>query len=494
MPGNNSVNVMTSHSLPSAFGDEWPQEPVDLLSHDPLLPKFYQYDHHPLWPYGKAYVYEVDTSPKAQQALSDHVKVRKIVGRFEDDLKQQGELQLLPYKAVFARKKDNQDPCDDVIQLWVADGRLYDSISPTFRDERQHGSPRKNSEGKIIGGFHFERSLHRSRPVRDDGSRGYQYQGLSMEKPRAVSSVNANSKLPDDKDRQLRNRMLKTYAAIGVAAMKLALESVQHAAHLKAELVNSLLTAQDDNFYHCGSQINMSQAQMYDGPLTITDLGPSGDRHNDNNDEESGYSNASVHSHLPVDYHPGLFMFYELGVFIRLERNVNFCFSGLRYHGGTPPTAPLGVIPPAWNTQSLAALPGGSILYVNPEMQEHCIPTKEYRLWSTRATYVTDGSDLMSHKGDSCCGYVNTHSNMSVEQKKEYAEAWDIVDQHAVSTWIFIPHVAWHKKAHKRDKTFLHLAHQKGSSFKDGFHRPKNHQGFNDDSDYEYRRPDEEEE
>ncbi|KAF8582188.1 hypothetical protein K439DRAFT_1618493 [Ramaria rubella] len=289
MPGNNSVNVMTSHSLPSAFGDKWPQEPVDLLSCDPLLPKFYQYDHHPLWPYGKAYVYEVDTSPKAQQALSDHVKVRKIVGRFEDDLKQQGELQLLPYEAVFARKK-----------------------------------------------------------VRDDGSRGYQYQGLSMEKPRAVSSVNANSKLPDDKDRQLWNRMLKTYAAIGVAAMKLALESVQHAAHLKAELVNSLLTAQDDNFYHRGSQINMSQAQMYDGPLTITDLGPSGDRHNDNNDEESGYSNASVHSHLPADYHPGLFMSYQL------DRNVNFCFLGLRYHGGTPPTAPLGVIPPAWNTRILS--------------------------------------------------------------------------------------------------------------------------------------------
>ncbi|KAF8572620.1 hypothetical protein K439DRAFT_1625649 [Ramaria rubella] len=194
-----------------------------------------------------------------------------------------------------------------------------------------------------------------------------------MEKPQAVSSMNANSKLPDDKDRQLQNRMLKTYTAIGVAAMKLAPESVQHAACLKAEL-----------------------AQMYDGPLTITDLGPSGDRHNDNNDEESGYSNASVHLHLPADYHPGLFMFYELGVFICLDRNVNFCFSGLRYHGGTPPTAPAGVIPPAWNMwiltiqypvqhlmnmsarQSLTAPPDGSILYVTLEMQEHCITTKEY--------------------------------------------------------------------------------------------------------------------
>ncbi|KAF8572841.1 hypothetical protein K439DRAFT_1625494 [Ramaria rubella] len=209
-------------------------------------------------------------------------------------------------------------------------------------------------------------------PVRDDGSRCYQYQGLSTEKPQA-----------------LQNRMLKTYAAIGV-------ESVQRAACLKAELVNSPLIAQDNNFYHRESQINMSQAQMYDGPLTITNLGLSCDRHNYNNNEESGYSNASVHSHLPADYHPGLFMFYKLGVFIRLDRNVNFCFLGLRYHSGTPPTVPPGVIPPAWNVriltiqypaqhlmnmsarQSLATLPGGSILYVTPEMQEHCIPTKEY--------------------------------------------------------------------------------------------------------------------
>ncbi|KAF8575143.1 hypothetical protein K439DRAFT_1623816 [Ramaria rubella] len=304
------------------------------------------------------------------------------------------------------RDADHTDPHDDVTQLWVLDGRLYDAISPTFKDEgpeneRQHGSPRKTAKGEIVGGFHFERSFHRSRPVRDDGSRCYQYQGLSTERPRAISSMNANSKLPDDKDRQLRDCMLKTYTAISVAAMKLALESVQHAAQLKADLVNSPLIAQDDNFYHHKSQINMLQAQMYNGPLTITDLGPSGDRHNDNNDKESGYSNTSVHSHLPAEYHPGLFMFYELG---------------LRYHGGTPPTAPPGVTPPTWNAQiliiqyparhlmnmsvrqSLTALPSGAILYVTPEMQEHRVPKKKYRLWSTRATYVTDGYDLMSRK------------------------------------------------------------------------------------------------
>ncbi|KAF8590360.1 hypothetical protein K439DRAFT_1612004 [Ramaria rubella] len=79
---------------------------------------------------------------------------------------------------------------------------------------------------------------------------------------------------------------------------------------------------------------------------------------------------------------------------------------------------------------------------------------------------------------------------MSAEQRKEYAEAWDIVDKHAASTRIFIPHVAQHKKAHKHDKTFHRLAHYKGHAFKDCFHRPKNHQGFNDYSDEEVDEPD----
>ncbi|KAF8580738.1 hypothetical protein K439DRAFT_1619549 [Ramaria rubella] len=79
---------------------------------------------------------------------------------------------------------------------------------------------------------------------------------------------------------------------------------------------------------------------------------------------------------------------------------------------------------------------------------------------------------------------------MSAEQRKEYAEAWDIVDKHAASTHIFIPHVAQHKKAHKHDKIFHQLAHYKGHAFKDRFHRPKNHQGFNDDSNEEVNEPD----
>ncbi|KAF8577980.1 hypothetical protein K439DRAFT_1621689 [Ramaria rubella] len=81
-------------------------------------------------------------------------------------------------------------------------------------------------------------------------------------------------------------------------------------------------------------------------------------------------------------------------------------------------------------------------------------------------------------------------ANMSAEERKEYSEAWDIVDKHAASTHIFIPHVAQHKKAHRQDKTFCCLAGYKGHPFKYRFQCPRNHEGFNDESNDEDEEPD----
>ncbi|KAF8580199.1 hypothetical protein K439DRAFT_1619963 [Ramaria rubella] len=80
-------------------------------------------------------------------------------------------------------------------------------------------------------------------------------------------------------------------------------------------------------------------------------------------------------------------------------------------------------------------------------------------------------------------------ANMAAEEQKEYSEAWDIVDRHVASTCIFIPHVAQHKEAHIQDKTFHCLARYKGPSFKYDFQHPRNHEGFNDDSDDEDEEP-----
>ncbi|KAF8584213.1 hypothetical protein K439DRAFT_1616827 [Ramaria rubella] len=174
--------------------------------------------------------------------------------------------------------------------------------------------------------------------------------------------------------------------------------------------------------------------------------------------------------------------------------------------------------------QSLAALPGGTILYVTPKMQEHCIPENDYRLWSTRSAYVTDGAELMTCKAHTTfvsrlllwlCQHTlrgmphhvkidlniflssisyedenrNTNTiepwqfgelinNLSQEQQEEYANTWDTVDHHTNVT-------SQHKEAHMCDCTFLNLSVHKGPTFEEQFHQPSHYEGFNDDSDEE---------
>lgn len=89
---------------------------------------------------------------------------------------------------------------------------IYDRLE-AVRDEilgpeHERAPDLKYVDGELRGGIQFERCEHRSNPV-DEGTRCYQYQGLSTEKPRSVSSVNINSKMPDDTPRVLRTRILK---------------------------------------------------------------------------------------------------------------------------------------------------------------------------------------------------------------------------------------------------------------------------------------------
>jgi hypothetical protein len=68
------------------------------------LPRFIQYPGtHPLWTHGTAYVYQWDTSVGAQYIFREWARTREVTGRFEHELEAQGEMQLKPNEAVFAR-------------------------------------------------------------------------------------------------------------------------------------------------------------------------------------------------------------------------------------------------------------------------------------------------------------------------------------------------------------------------------------------------------
>ena len=121
-----------------------------------------------------------------------------------------------------------------------------------------------------------------------------------------------------------------------------------------------------------------------------------------NKDDHLAYlTNMLIISDLPPSYHPGIFMFYELGAYICTDPLVTANFSGLRYHGSTSLKPPLGQKPATWayclvhisypakgiidmsSHQAIATLPGGETLYLIPEMLEHLIPQENIiqELW-----------------------------------------------------------------------------------------------------------------
>lgn len=75
---------------------------------------------------------------------------------------------------------------------------------------------------------------------------------------------------------------------------------------------------------------------------TMESMGFYGGEHTDSHDAVGYFSNMTTNSDVPEDYDPGCFFILELGVFIGLTRYASINFSGLRRHGGSPPTAPRG--------------------------------------------------------------------------------------------------------------------------------------------------------
>lgn len=117
------------------------------------------------------------------------------------------------------------------------------------------------------------------------------------------------------------------------------------------------------------------------------DLGQFGGPHRDQFDADAAVSTVTPLSDLPDDYDKGSFFLCELGFHTYLEDFITVAFSGLRIHGGTPPTAPEHIDTlPEWamrwvfinyptrsftdnhGTTALVALPNKTPFVVGPEM------------------------------------------------------------------------------------------------------------------------------
>jgi hypothetical protein len=187
------------------------------------------------------------------------------------------------------------------------------------------------------------------------------------------------------------------------------------AARLRSELVNLPRLGVDGNHYFGSFQLNIARAARHDAPETLSqDMSDFAGKHMDGGDHPAYYTNMLALSDLPPDYHPGVFIFYDLGAYVRMDGITSVNFTGLRFHGGTPATAPPGANPLNWPyrlthisypptrimdmsaRQALATLPGGSTMYVTPEMQEHLVPQTAFQVPSKNANTILDGVGLMS--------------------------------------------------------------------------------------------------
>lgn len=110
--------------------------------------------------------------------------------------------------------------------------------------------------------------------------------------------------------------------------------------------------------------------------------------HTDEGDDEAGLTCMISGSRIPDDYEPGRFHIFGLGMYVVVKPKTSTFFSGLVKHGGTPPIAPMGVVPskdaarlmivlycpkailsPSSNlVMPLASLPNGTPLFLGPEI------------------------------------------------------------------------------------------------------------------------------
>ncbi len=95
-------------------------------------------------------------------------------------------------------------------------------------------------------------------------------------------------------------------------------------------------------------QINLAGVEMHDSSAGLDkNLGKAGCPHYDSHDCPQGYTCMFAMSNFQsYNIHPGMFHFLELGLYVELVNFRFINFSGLHFHGGSPPRAPPGVLIP----------------------------------------------------------------------------------------------------------------------------------------------------
>jgi len=182
--------------------------------------------------------------------------------------------------------------------------------------------------------------------------------------------------------------------------------------------INNLPAVGDDSNtgFFSQLQINLAGAQSHDSCSGLnTDLGRAGCPHTDCKDCAQAFSSmfAMGNLHEYEDIHPGMFFFLELGVYVEMSNYRLIQFSGLHFHGGSPPRCAPGMPVPDEATRIVLVnypndglTSGLEVPFVlglsGPRSRVEVVPSTRYNKAHEAAmrtgplNYIRDGPSMMS--------------------------------------------------------------------------------------------------
>ncbi|KZV66499.1 hypothetical protein PENSPDRAFT_688970 [Peniophora sp. CONT] len=307
----------------------------------------------------RTFVYHaVSDEKKAAElrAFASKLKVDEPGGEGLDNI---GFVGLRVGDAIFCRPAGGRpDGEDDVLQVLVVSGdEVGEDVREALTVSRNEllgpqglRTPALPVGG--VGGTAFERSGYACSV--DGSSRAYPL-GLAIQANKKVIAPTKSNKIPWDmaasEGPSMRWHALESSIKASLAAARFLPPQFLSVMERQAELVNAPRLGADNNCLFSNVQVNIATPVAFaSGSCNLADqLGHFGGVHIDSGDLPEGYSCMTAYSDLPEDVDPGQFSIFELGVYVDLGGIKFIFFTGVMYHGGSPPRAKhAGVHIPQW--------------------------------------------------------------------------------------------------------------------------------------------------
>ncbi|GBE85736.1 hypothetical protein SCP_0802580 [Sparassis crispa] len=363
------------------------------------------------------------------QKLWDHCRDTPLPEGKEEEADDAGFFCLQEGDMVFARDMFGSGRMeDDVIQYWWSPkDQLPLEERSAFTDARALGlgsrelrtaSKPELVDGSWTGGVAWERDTQ-AKPI--SGSARCYTLRQSYESQKNLSAPVPGAKIFEEcvnEHQKMCKTIIQASSHLAMSAFKHAPPYLKQALKCQADVTNLPPLGHSGNYAFPMQQINIS-ATKPSNTLAIAhfkgDLGKFAGKHIDHQDAPEGVTCMHSHSDLDEDDHPGLFYLPEIGAYMVMRGMISVCFSGLRFHGGTPPTSPSDREPSPYSYRivvvnyppsalinadglvGFTSMPNGSLLSLRPEMRDLIYNNPSAFTFSNHGNWGTDGLALTEH-------------------------------------------------------------------------------------------------